>query len=124
VVTRLHSSGFPLALASSSPRRLIEAAIDALGLASSFGVLVSSDEVARGKPAPDVYRAAVERLASTASDTAAVEDSPSGMRSALAAGLALVALPAQAARHAVPAEAYVASDITELTPELMRTLRR
>lgn len=121
-VRALHAAGFPLALASSSPARLIAAAVDALGVADAFHVLVSSDEVEHGKPAPDVYLAAVQRLGARPEVTAAVEDSPNGMRAAIAAGLTLLALPGDGAPDAVPPGARVLTDIRELTPSLVRAL--
>jgi HAD superfamily hydrolase (TIGR01509 family) len=84
---------WPLALASSSNRPLIDAALDASGLARFFAATVSSEEVARGKPAPDVYLEAARRLDVQAQRCAAVEDSHSGIRSAKAAGMRVVAVP-------------------------------
>src|SRR5207253_8504359 len=82
-----------LGLASSSNRPLIEAVLDETGLASLFGAVVSSEEVPRGKPAPDVYLEAARRLGVDALRCAAVEDSHSGIRSAKAAGMRVVAIP-------------------------------
>jgi HAD superfamily hydrolase (TIGR01509 family) len=84
---------WPLGLASSSNRELIEAALDEGGLASFFGVAVSSEEVARGKPAPDVYLEAARQLGVDPARTAAIEDSGSGLRSAEAAGMRVIAIP-------------------------------
>ncbi|WP_018501928.1 HAD family hydrolase [Parafrankia discariae] len=88
---------WPLAVASSSPRTLIELVLDRAGLAGEFRQVVSSEEVARGKPAPDVYLEAVRRLrvppGAAAGVVVAVEDSANGLRAASAAGLAVVAVP-------------------------------
>jgi HAD superfamily hydrolase (TIGR01509 family) len=84
---------WPLALASSSNRELIDAVLEAGGLTSLFAVSVSSEEVARGKPAPDVYLEAARRLAFSPERCAAVEDSHNGIRSAKAAGMRCVAVP-------------------------------
>ena len=84
---------WPLALASSSNRSLIDAALSLSGLASLFRVTVSSEEVPRGKPAPDVYLEAARRLAVPPARCAAVEDSHSGIRSAAAAGMRVLAIP-------------------------------
>jgi len=84
---------WPLALASSSNRPLIDAALDASGLARFFRVTVSSEEVPRGKPAPDVYLEAAHRLDVEPTRCAAVEDSHSGIRAAKAAGMRVVAVP-------------------------------
>jgi HAD superfamily hydrolase (TIGR01509 family) len=92
-VRRLAGDGVVLAVASSSNRPLIEAVLAGTGLAGLFAVTVSSEEVARGKPAPDVYLEASRRLGVWPGDCVAVEDSASGIRSARAAGMHVVALP-------------------------------
>src|SRR5207249_11683310 len=113
---------WPLALASSSNRPLIEAALESAGLARFFRATVSSEEVPRGKPAPDVYLEAARRLGVEATRCAAVEDSHSGIRSAKAAGMRVLAIPNQ---HFPPdAEALAQADVvlasvTELTPEIV-----
>ena len=84
---------YRLGVASSSPRELIEYALELAGLRDRFATVVSSDEVARGKPAPDVYREACARLGTVPARAAAVEDSESGLQAALSAGLAVVAVP-------------------------------
>jgi HAD superfamily hydrolase (TIGR01509 family) len=82
-----------LGLASSSNRPLIDAALELSGLAGFFRATVSSEEVARGKPAPDVYLEAARRLAVPAELCVAVEDSHAGIRSAKAAGMHAIAIP-------------------------------
>jgi HAD superfamily hydrolase (TIGR01509 family) len=82
-----------LGLASSSNRELIDRVLDVSGLARCFAVTVSSEEVARGKPAPDVYLEAARRLGVEPATSAAVEDSASGIRSAHAAGMHVLAIP-------------------------------
>jgi HAD superfamily hydrolase (TIGR01509 family) len=84
---------YRLGVASSSPRELIEYALVLAGLRELLGTVVSSDEVARGKPAPDVYREACARLGTSPRRSAAVEDSSSGIQAAAAAGLAVIAIP-------------------------------
>ena len=84
---------WPLALASSSNRELIVLALALLGVADRFQAIVSSEEVARGKPAPDVYLEAARRLAVSPDRAAAVEDSHNGIRSAKAAGMRVIAIP-------------------------------
>jgi HAD superfamily hydrolase (TIGR01509 family) len=84
---------WPLAVASSSNRPLIDLVLELSGLAPRFRATVSSEEVARGKPAPDVYLEAARRLAVAPEHCAAVEDSESGIRSAKAAGMRVVAIP-------------------------------
>jgi HAD superfamily hydrolase (TIGR01509 family) len=84
---------WPLALASSSNRELIDLALELLGVAELFRATVSSEEVARGKPAPDVYLEAARRLGADPRRCAAVEDSHAGIRAAKAAGMRVVAIP-------------------------------
>jgi len=87
------ASRYALGLASSSNRPLIDAALSLSGLDRFFAATVSSEEVARGKPAPDVYLEAVRRLGVKPAECAAVEDSHSGIRSAAAAGMRVIAIP-------------------------------
>jgi HAD superfamily hydrolase (TIGR01509 family) len=91
-VARL-AARYPLAVASSSNRPLIDAVLDTAGLAGFFTATVSSEEVARGKPAPDVYLEAARRLGVAAARCAAIEDSHGGIRSAKAAGMRVIAIP-------------------------------
>ncbi|MEJ3747937.1 HAD family phosphatase [Actinomycetes bacterium KLBMP 9797] len=92
-VVREVAARWPLGLASSSPPRLIAAALDAAGLAAAFAVTLSTEKVARGKPAPDVYLAVAERLGVDPAGCVAVEDSSNGVRSAAAAGMRVIAVP-------------------------------
>ena len=85
-VRRLAEAGYRLALASSSNRELIDTVLRRLELSALFEVTVSSEEVARGKPAPDVYLEAARRLGVDPARCAAVEDSASGIRSATPPG--------------------------------------
>jgi HAD superfamily hydrolase (TIGR01509 family) len=90
---RALAARYPLAVASSSTRSLIEAVLDQTGLTDCFAVTVSSEEVGRGKPAPDVYLRALELLGVDPSDAVAVEDSGGGLRAASAAGMRVIAIP-------------------------------
>jgi HAD superfamily hydrolase (TIGR01509 family) len=92
---------WPLALASSSNRELIDLALELMGVAPLFRATVSSEEVARGKPAPDVYLEAARRLGVDPKRAAAIEDSHNGIRAAKAAGMRVVAIPN---RHFPPDE--------------------
>ena len=83
----------PLAIASSSNRELIDVVLHVSGIAGDFAATVSSEEVPRGKPFPDVYLEAARRLGADASRCGAVEDSHNGIRSAKAAGMRVVAVP-------------------------------
>ena len=90
---RLMGSRFALGLASSAPRSLISVVLEASGLRSSFAAVRSTEEEARGKPAPDVYVTVAGLLGAPAGSCAAVEDSSNGLRSAAAAGFAVIAVP-------------------------------
>ena len=83
----------PVAVASSAHREVIDAALAATDLGAVFGVVVSSDEVAHGKPAPDVYLAAARRLSVDPVECLVVEDSLNGVRAARAAGMTVVLVP-------------------------------
>jgi HAD superfamily hydrolase (TIGR01509 family) len=84
---------WPLGLASSSNRELIDLVLELLGVEHLFTATVSSEEVARGKPAPDVYLEAARRLGVDPTRGAAVEDSHNGILSAKAAGMRVIAIP-------------------------------
>ncbi|MEA2448704.1 MAG: hypothetical protein QOG63_636 [Thermoleophilaceae bacterium] len=114
---------WPLALASSSNLPLIELALELSGLRRFFEAVVSSEEVARGKPAPDVYLEAARRLGVPAERCAAVEDSTNGLLSAHAAGMRVIAVPDP--RYPPSDEALAVADVTlgsldELTPEAIQ----
>jgi HAD superfamily hydrolase (TIGR01509 family) len=116
------ASRFPLGLASSSNRQLIDAALQLAGIASCFEATVSSEEVARGKPAPAVYLEAARRLGVDPIHCAAVEDSHGGIRSAKAAGMRVIALPNPSYPpddDAVAQADLIIRSLDELTPELV-----
>ena len=111
---------WPLGLASSSNRELIDLVLGLSGLAQCFKATVSSEEVPRGKPAPDVYLEAARRLGVAPNRCAAVEDSENGIRSAKAAGMRVLAIPNPVYPPADDALALaddVLASIGELTPE-------
>jgi HAD superfamily hydrolase (TIGR01509 family) len=122
---RALSAEWPLAVASSAPKSLIEAVLDAADLRPAFRAEVSSEEVERGKPAPDVYVEAAKRLGVSPTACAAIEDSSNGLRSAAAAGLTVIAVPRPEyppAPDALAAARVVLNALTDLTPETIRTL--
>ena len=84
---------WPLAVASSSNRPIIDLVLELGDLDRFFRATVSSEEVARGKPSPDVYLEAASRLGADPTKTAAVEDSSNGILSAKAAGMRIIAIP-------------------------------
>ena len=119
---RRMGASFELGLASSSNRPLIDLVLDLMSVASLFRATVSSEEVGRGKPAPDVYLEAARRLGVEPASAAAIEDSHNGILAARAAGMRVVAVPNP---HFPPgAEALeqadvVLSSLDELTPEVV-----
>lgn len=118
---------WPLGLASSSNRELIERALEASELAPYFRVTVSSEEVERGKPAPDVYLEAARRLGVEPTRCAAIEDSASGVRSAHAAGMGVVAIPNRAfppPEDVLELATLVLDSISELEPDRLLAARR
>ncbi|HET6478964.1 MAG TPA: HAD family phosphatase [Actinoplanes sp.] len=117
---------FPLGLASSSARVLIDQVLETAGLTGVFQVTLSTEEVPRGKPFPDVYLAAAERLGFDPEVCAAVEDSSNGLRSAGAAGFAVIAIPHGVyppAADALALASMVVTNASELTPGLVENLR-
>ena len=111
---------WPLGVASSSNRELIDLVLELSGLDRLFRATVSSEEVARGKPAPDVYLEACRRLGVEPTRSAAVEDSHAGIASAKAAGMRVLAIPnpsyPRATRRSADADVVLGS-LAELTPE-------
>jgi len=122
---RALSAHWPLAVASSAPKSLIEAVLDASSLREAFRAAVSSEEVARGKPAPDVYLEAAKRLGITPTSCAAIEDSSNGLRSAAAAGMTVIAVPRPEyppAEDALAKAQVVLDSLTTLTPATITSL--
>lgn len=122
---RRMGSRFVLGLASSAPRSLIDAVLDASGLRPSFAAVRSTEQEARGKPAPDVYLSVAGLLGVPPGSCAAVEDSSNGLRSAAAAGMIVIAVPRPAyppAADALAAARLVLPSLTELTTDQVAAL--
>ena len=124
---RLLAKEWPLAVASSSNRHVIDLVIELAGLKEEFRATVSSEEVGSGKPAPDVYLKAAKRLEVDPGACAAIEDSTNGIRSARAAGMTVIAVP----NRDYPPEAEtrgqadrILDSLVDLTPDLVRSLQR
>ncbi len=120
------AGAFPLGLASSSNRELIDLVLETSGLAQHFAATVSSEEVAAGKPSPDVYLECVARLDVEAAECVAIEDSTNGILSAATAGLAVIALPNSQfppARGAIARAADLITSLDDLTVERVRASR-
>ncbi|MFP5348137.1 MAG: HAD family hydrolase [Actinomycetes bacterium] len=116
---------WPLGLASSSPRVLIDAVLDELGVADLFHATVSTEEVAAGKPSPDGYLRVCELLAVQPERAVAVEDSSNGVRSAAAAGMKVVVIPHEAFAVADDASELAAAQVGSLddvTVDLVESL--
>jgi HAD superfamily hydrolase (TIGR01509 family) len=113
---------WPLGLASSANRPVIDAVLRVSGLARFFAATVSSEEVARGKPAPDVYLAAASALNVDPPDVVAIEDSANGIRSAAAAGMTVVAIPN--AQFPPDADALALADFVVDAPAELEPLSR
>jgi HAD superfamily hydrolase (TIGR01509 family) len=123
-VTRM-AQYWPLAIASSSSRILIDLVLELAELDRFFKGSVSSEEVERGKPAPDVYLEAAAKLGIEPSECAAIEDSTNGIKAGVAAGMRVVAIPERDFPPTDEAVAMAAAKIdalAELTPELIRSL--
>ena len=115
---------WPLAVASSSNRPLIDLVLELAGLAGCFGVTVSSEEVPRGKPAPDVYLEAARRLDVDAPACAAIEDSTNGILAAAAAGMRAIAIPRPdypPSSEALARAGVVLDSLAALTPQVVET---
>jgi HAD superfamily hydrolase (TIGR01509 family) len=111
---------WPLAIASSSSRVLIDLFLELSRLGPCFRASVSSEEVARGKPAPDVYLEAARRLGAQPPACVAIEDSTNGIRAAAAAGMVVIAIPEPVFAPAADAVALAAAtlgSLEELAPE-------
>lgn len=120
-VRALHGR-WPLAMASSSNREIIDLVLDVAGLTDVFVATVSSEEVARGKPAPDVYLEAARLVGVEPDRCVAIEDSSNGLRAAAAAGMAVIAVPNThypPDQDALALAAAIVATAGDLTPELI-----
>ena len=118
-------ANWPLGIASSSNRPLIELFLELTGTHALFRATVSSEEVERGKPAPDVYLEAARRLGVEPASCAAIEDSENGIRSASAAGLRVAAIPNRVfppSEEALSLAGAVLDSLDGLTPEEIESL--
>jgi HAD superfamily hydrolase (TIGR01509 family) len=124
VAVRRIGGRWPLGLASSSNRELIDLALELMGVADHFRATVSSEEVARGKPAPDVYLEAARRLGVAPERIVAVEDSGAGIGAAKAADMQVIAIPNP--HFPPPDDALESADLVleslaELTPDAVES---
>jgi HAD superfamily hydrolase (TIGR01509 family) len=115
---------WPLGLASSSPRRLIDRVLELTGWTELFKATRSTEEVPRGKPAPDVYESVVRDLGVAPHAGAAIEDSSNGILSAAAAGLRVISIPRPEypiSARARAAAVLILDSLDELTPEVVQS---
>jgi HAD superfamily hydrolase (TIGR01509 family) len=118
---------WPLGLASSSNREIIDLVLELTGFGDAFRVTVSSEEVARGKPAPDVYLEAARRLGVEPGRCVAIEDSGNGLRAADAAGMTVIAVPNPHYPPDADALSLAAASVAvvgEVTPALVERVAR
>jgi HAD superfamily hydrolase (TIGR01509 family) len=119
---RALAARWPLGLASSSNRELIDLFLELSGFGDAFRVTVSSEEVARGKPAPDVYLEAASQLGVDAARCVAIEDSSNGIRAGAAAGMTVIAAPNPhypPAQDALALAAVTVEGVAEVTPDVV-----
>jgi HAD superfamily hydrolase (TIGR01509 family) len=113
---------WPLGLASSANRPVIDAVLASAGLTECFSATVSGDEVAHGKPSPDVYLMAADKLGVDPVQASAVEDSTNGLCAGAAAGMLVIAVPNREfppSDDALALASLVVKSVGELTPELI-----
>jgi HAD superfamily hydrolase (TIGR01509 family) len=122
---RALAARWPLGLASSSNREIIDVFLERSGVGDLFGATVSSEQVARGKPAPDVYLETARRLDVDPPACVAIEDSANGLRAAHAAGMPVIAAPNPhypPGGDALAVAAAVVDGVADITPELVEGL--
>jgi HAD superfamily hydrolase (TIGR01509 family) len=119
LIAELRRRQVRLALASSSPRRFIDRVLRCLGLTEAFEVVVSADDVRRGKPEPDIFLAVAEQLGVSPSACVVIEDSTNGMLAARRAGMSVVGLVSSTG---VADADLVVHDLSRLTADTLMTL--
>jgi beta-phosphoglucomutase len=126
LIEALHHAGFVLAVGSSGPPENVELVLERLGKRALVAATVTGADVTRGKPDPQVFRIAAERLAAAPAECVVVEDAPDGVRAARAAGMAVVTLLSTGRREADFADAspdLIVASLRELSPDILRALR-
>jgi beta-phosphoglucomutase len=118
----LHAAGFKLAVGSSGPPENIALTLECLGRTALFSAVVTRVDVTRGKPDPQVFQIARERLGAAPEQCVVVEDAPAGIEAANRAGMASVALTGTASRAELAHAKLVVDSLRELTPQVLRSL--
>ena len=113
LVQQLHEAGIPIAVASSSHRQWVEAALTGAGLREYFDQTTAGDEVAMGKPSPEIYLKAAQKLGFEPANCIAVEDAPAGVESATAAGMRVVLVRSELTNELDLASDWQVDDLTE-----------
>ncbi|MCC6712460.1 MAG: HAD family phosphatase [Candidatus Dadabacteria bacterium] len=123
LLERLGEEGYGLAVASSSPLRVVSFVLDMFSLRGHFLAVVSGDSVANGKPHPDIYVHTAETLGVTPAECVAIEDSINGLRSAKGAGMYCIAVPDKRLTPAQFKDAdVILGSLREITPETIKSL--
>lgn len=122
LIDSLASNGFLLAVGSSGPPENISLCLENLGLGEKFSAIVTGADVTRGKPDPQVFQIAANRLGVTASSCAVVEDAVHGIEAAHRAGMVSIGLTGTASRDRLAAASLVVDRLRELTPQVVRRL--
>lgn len=118
LIDAIRAAGLRTALVTNSPRSLVDVALGGLLGAHRFDVTICGDEVENGKPAPDPYQQAMDRLGLTPADCLAVEDSPSGTTAAIAAGIPVLVVPSEVAVPEGPGRIFATSLLGATVQEL------
>lgn len=119
LVRSLHEAGVTLAVGSSGPRANVELAVRTLKVEKYFHAWVTGDDVQHGKPAPDIFLKASERLGRAPRDCVVIEDAPQGVQAALAAGMRVVAVTTSLPAEKLSAAHHVIESLDELRPETL-----
>ncbi|GHO55088.1 HAD family hydrolase [Ktedonobacter robiniae] len=122
LLAALHKAGYPQALASSTPRENIALISEVLGLERYLNALVSGEEVARGKPAPDVFLKAADSLGVAPTRCLVIEDAVAGIEAARAGGMCSIAVAGERDLPGLRAANLVVKDLTEVTLQRIRAL--
>ncbi|MCD6310659.1 MAG: HAD family phosphatase [Candidatus Eremiobacteraeota bacterium] len=122
-VDSMKKAGYPLGLCSSSPGEIVDIGLRSLGLKSYFDVILSGDDVSRGKPDPEIYLEASRRLGIQPAYCIVLEDSPAGALAALAGGMNCIVVPNHYTAHLkFPSGAYLVKDLSVVTPDFISRL--
>jgi len=122
LIDALVEAGFSLAIGSSAPRENVEMSLRGLDRTRSFTAIVSGNEVTRGKPDPQVFQVAAQRIGLQPSQCAVIEDAPAGITAAVTGGMTAIALSGTAPPERLTEAHLVVNSLRELTPERIADL--